>query len=664
MSENQYKVLINKVKGVRTLVPYNNEFYTSTFDKLIANPSEQYESIYIYNQDHYDQFKKTKSLAGVTGVKTDKIVFDFDSKESTELALHDTRDVVKRLKADGFQDDEISVSYSGGKGFHVEIKTDELFSRDQFEAITHSYAGDLQTFDTTVSDEQRVFRMPLSLNAKTNRFKIPVPVPDLLNSETTAQAIAEYAAAPSFAEDKATFLAVGVAKNKFKVKTPEKKEVVAKELLPYSSDRPDMSRRRKELTEAKYVLEEGFFEQGERNEACMILASTYRYLGYNEQLAYNMLKATLRLRASRLGIDRDYDTSELWHTVIQKVYSKTWKGGMYTENEGLLKKTIQRYGLNKQDVSNALTNINNIGHLYQDFALNIDKNTIKLGIDELDAKFRITTSTLVSLLASPGGGKTHVALSFLNRASKNGIKSLFLSLDMGVPQVYQRLIQKHTGESEEVITRHYKNNNSKKIAEYNQILKEEYENVRFSFKSGLTCEMIREIILNEAEVTGEMPKLVVVDYLECIRSQFSDPTASKAFIATSLKDIANELGICIFLLVQPTKHLADPSTEISSQTAIKGSGVIIEASTIILGLYRPGFSPDHPEDDKFATIVVLKNRMGPLSKTDLSWDGLTGHMRSLSEDEKKDLEALKNAIKMAKAEQEQSSGFKRFGGGD
>ena len=147
-------------------------------------------------------------------------------------------------------------------------------------------------------------------------------------------------------------------------------------------------------------------------------------------------------------------------------------------------------------------------------------------------------------------------------------------------------------------------------------------------------------------------------------SQFSDPTASKAFIATSLKDIANELGICIFLLVQPTKHLADPSTEISSQTAIKGSGVIIEASTIILGLYRPGFSPDHPEDDKFATIVVLKNRMGPLSKTDLSWDGLTGHMRSLSEDEKKDLEALKNAIKMAKAEQEQSSGFKRFGGGD
>lgn len=665
MSENQYKVLISKVKGLRTLVPYNNEFYTKTFDKLIANPSEQYESIYIYTQEHFDQFKKTKSLAGIEGIKTDKIVFDFDSKTDVELALQDTRKVVQRLLNDGFEANEIGVSFSGSKGLHVEIKTEELFSRDQFEAITRSYAGDLETFDTTVSDEQRVFRMPLSLNAKTNKYKVPVAVDDILNPEVTIAEISEYAAAPNFQEDKDIFLSVGSAKNKFKIKKEEKpKTPSVNELISASLDRPDMSRRRKELTEAKYVLEEGFFEQGERNEACMILASTYRYLGYNEQVAYNMLKATLRLRATRLGIDRDYDTAELWHTVIQKVYSKTWKGGMYTENEGLLKKTIQRYGLNKQDVSNALTNINNIGHLYQDFALNIDKNTIKLGIDELDAKFRITTSTLVSLLASPGGGKTHVALSFLNRASKNGIKSLFLSLDMGVPQVYQRLIQKHTGETEEVITRHYKTNNRKKIDEYNQILKEEYENVRFSFKSGLTCEMIREIILNEAEFSGEMPKLVVVDYLECIRSQFSDPTASKAFIATSLKDIANELGICVFLLVQPTKHLADPSTEISSQTAIKGSGVIIEASTIILGLYRPGFSPDHPEDDKFATIVVLKNRMGPLSKTDLSWDGLTGHMRSLSEDERKDLEALKAAIKLEKAEQNEPHTFKRFGQGD
>lgn len=662
MSENnQYKVLINKVKGLRTLVPYNSEFYTSTFDKLIAKPSEQYESIYIYNQEHFNQFKKTKSLAGISNVKTDKIVFDFDSKEDVEKALQDTRTVVSRLKADGFADNEIGVAFSSNKGFHVVVGTEELFSREQFEAITGSYAGDLATFDTTVSDEQRVFRMPMSFNPVSNKYKIPITVGDILNPNTMANEISEYAAAPNFQEDKDTFLSVGKAANKFKVKAPVKKEVVEPEFVV--SDRPDMSRRRKELTEAKYVLEEGFFEQGERNEACMILAATYRYLGYNKDIAYNMLKATLRLRAARLGLDKDYDTSELWKTTIEPVYSQTWKGGMFSENEGLLKKTIQRYGLKKQEVSNALTTLSGVSSVYEDFALNIDKNTIKLGIEELDAKFRITTSTLVALLASPGGGKTHVALSFLNKVSRNNCKAQFFSLDMAIPQVFQRLIQKHTGEKEEVITRNYQLGNRKKIEEYNKILKEEYENVKFCFKAGLTCEMIREIILQEKEVSGELPKLVVIDYLECIRSQFSDPTASKAFIATSLKDIANELGICIFLLVQPTKHLADPSIEITSQTAIKGSGVLIEASTTILGLYRPGFSPEHPEDDKFATIVVLKNRMGALSKTDLSWDGLTGHMRSLSEDERKDLEALKNAIRLAKAEQNEPHTFKRFGQG-
>ena len=663
----QYKVLINKVKGLRTLVPYNNEFYKSTFDKLIANPSEQYESIYIYNQEHYDQFKKTKSLAGISGVKTDKIVFDFDSKESTELALKDTQDVVKRLKADGFQDDEISVSYSGGKGFHVEIRTDELFSRDQFEAITHSYAGDLQTFDTTVSDEQRVFRMPLSLNAKTNRFKIPVPIPDLLNTETTAQAIAEYAAAPSFEEDKATFLAVGVAKNKFKVKAPEKKQ--KEEVVQISQGGPDFSKNKTGLTHAKYALALGYFEEGERHEAVMILSATYLALGWEFDNAYRNIKGTLAQRRDRLGLkEMTKQEREELYSEVSSVFSPEWKGGTYDETKNqLLIRTKKRFNIEEKFEGNLLVSLSQVDNIFTDFAVNIDKNTLKLGIPSFDDSIRVTTSTLVSLLAAPSVGKTSVTFGILNSTSKDNIKSMFFSLDMAAPQVYQRLAQKHTGLGSKELFKAFQDGNKAITERVRKSLAEEYANVRFCFKGAMNVDIIREAIVREKEMTGEYPKLVVIDYLENVMTSLSnDPTIAKGFVARALKDMANEFAICILLLVQPAKITGGPSEPLNSYYNIKGSGLVAEASSQVFTMHRPGFNPTDSSDDNYLNLTVVKNRMGELGSFDYHWTGLTGHIRELVQEEREHLEALRKQIAYEKSNLDSGGEkpFKRFGGGD
>ncbi len=656
----------------RKLIPFDADYLTKVTETIGQNPDKDYyESIYLYNDEHFKRFQEKNSLAGITDVKTDRLVFDFDSKNDVTKALNDAQTLVDRLLVTyEITFEAVRIFFSGSKGFHVEIHLNESLSRPEFESIVENVAGDLETFDTAIKDQQRLFRFPLTKNDKTKRFKIPLSIDQLFDlSLEDIQKLSLHNDEPSFYDILSSYITIDLPKEFKTMKKESKKEKTKTvETISEQTDIPDMSRKPKHLTPAKYVIQEGYFEEGERNEACMILASTYRYLGYNKEHAYNMLKATLRLRSHRLGIP-EYDKEELWRTIVEPVFSPLWKGGVYSEEEGLLAKTIKRYKLDKisiQDVG--LVSLTSVADYFKDFAINIDKNTIRLGIKEIDEKVRVTTSMLVCLLAAPGAGKTSISLGILNTISNNDEKAIFFSLDMGVPQVYQRIIQRHTGEKADKILDNYKNNNIVKINEYNEALMREYKNVKFCFRSGMTTEHIKESLIYERDVTGTSPKLIVIDYLECIQGPFSDSNANKALIATQLKDIANEFGVCVFLLVQPAKQSGDPSQELTSYTQIKGSSVLGEAASVVFTMYRPGFSPKSPEDDKYLTINVVKNRMGELSSTDLGWTGLTGNIHSLSTEEKRDLNSLRAAIAAATQQGDadelyaQKTSSKKYGG--
>ena len=112
-------------------------------------------------------------------------------------------------------------------------------------------------------------------------------------------------------------------------------------------------------------------------------------------------------------------------------------------------------------------------------------------------------------------------------------------------------------------------------------------------------------------------------------------------IAQQLKDIANELEVCIVLLLQPQKHAGDPSSELLTYRNIKGSSAVEQAASIIFTMWRPGFSPKSPEDDRYLSIAVVKNRMGSLNLFEFGWNGLTGELSSLDEMEKGELDVLK-----------------------
>lgn len=628
------------------LIPENENIW----DHITSNNKDYYLSIFKYNQEQYDHWKKTNTVAGIKDVYTSKLLFDFDSKENVEEARQDSIELVTRLLNKGIKSDNIQIAYSGQKGICIEVDTTCKFTPEEFKNITFALASDLESFDRVVNDSQRIVRVVGTKHPKSGLYKFPLTVKQL-----TELPISEIKALASNIDNIDSDVMNGWEEIKLpetiiNLKYREEKKLETNPNLEITEEL-DLSKKPKWLTEAKYALQMGFFGAGERNTAFMVLAATYKAQGFPKEIAYRMLKGVAEIQSNR-NEQEPYSNKELWHNVVEVVYSPNWRGATYSyQNTPLLQDVTKRLNLKVEgSEDNPLVPVDNVTSIFKKFALDIDKNTIKLGIPIVDTEVRVTTSMLVGLLAGPSAGKTTVSLNIINSTSKSGIKTGFFSLDMGAPLVFQRLIQKHTGMSSKRIFELYKNNDPR-ISEFEKLISDEYKNTKFCFRSGVTVENVKEFVLNENLKDPDNPmKLLVLDYLECLSGPFSDSTANTALVAQQLKDLANDLEMCIILLLQPQKMAGDASAELLSMRNIKGSSVIEQACSIIFTMWRPGFSPKTPEEDKFLSMAVVKNRMGQLTTFDFGFDGLTGNLWELDEIEVGELDELRKRKVAEKAQ--------------
>ena len=249
---------------------------------------------------------------------------------------------------------------------------------------------------------------------------------------------------------------------------------------------------------------------------------------------------------------------------------------------------------------------------------------------------------------------TSLSLQILNHNSNQDINCIFFSYDMFHAAVYMRMVQKHTGmQQSQVYDMFY--NDPKKTHEVNELLKKEYKNVKFCFKSGQTADDIKETILEEERNSGKKIKLAIVDYHDLVMSNYSDGTQASAETAQKLRQIANDTEVCMLTLLQPTKAFSSPADDLTNFNAAKGSGRIVEALTVMLGCSRPGFNPKNVSTDKFFNITCLKNRNGPLFSVDLGWEGLKGQISNLEDHEREELEEIRN--KKQQERDEKSNGW-------
>lgn len=631
--------------------------------KIKKNPNQDhYVSLYKYQDHHFEEFKKTRSVAGIVDVKTDRLLWDFDDGNAIENAQKDAKELCARLIESGVPEDKIRTFYSGNKGFHVEVILNEFLNRQEFVNVTFNLAQDLPTFDVRINDEARIIRAPFTAHPKSGLYKIPLTV-DELNTYTiedikvNATDISSAELYPYFKEE-AWVVEMPEPVSVLKTQTFKKvNQIVEKEIKGFDVNDIDFSKCPRWMAKERYALQEGYFYGsdsvgvGERNIAFMILAATYRNQGFSEDHALALLSATAERQSKRTG-EVIYDTDRLSREILATVYAPNWKGGIYSRDEQLLQITRQRFNLSESDSKIDLVDIREVGIDFRDFAKNIDQNTVKTGLKRLDDSVLITSGMMVSLLAAPGAGKTSFANMFVENLSKSGENTIYFSLDMYKNLLFTRLLQKYSGYNMQKILNMYKEDKPDKILleAYNLVI-QSYSNTHFNFRSGPTVEEMDEEIVKYKESSGKNPKLMVVDYLEKVKGPFSDSTANSGYVASRLSDIAKKHNLVVLLLVQPQKAAGDPREELISYRKIKGASVIEQDSRVIMTLSRPGYNPANMEQDKFATISVVKNNMGSLSQLDYKWDGVSGTLSDLGSDEVKELAELRKEIAEEKAKE-------------
>ena len=626
----------------------------NVFDHIKNFKKDHYLSLYMYNEEQkkrfYEEKEKLNSKTGaiektingaknINDVVTDKLVFDFDDKHDLSQAQLDTITIFDRLVDDhGIDESCISITFSGNKGFGVEVKTTEMMNPEEIKAITKGLAGDLKTFDPVIFNASRIIRIPHTKHQTSKLFKTPLAYSELKDSTSEEIKVIASEEYDIGADETTTALPASV----LKLKTIKKEE--RKPTVSMDSAHLDLKNKPRWLSNWKYAMQEGFFPEGSRNHSLMILGATYRGQGFNKITAYRMLKGAAELQSQRTGQDR-YADEQIWLEIIEQVFDSGWSGGTYSEDNFSddLKDYLVAVGVPRGEAKDedAFLGVADVYDTFEDFAENIEKNTIKTGIKQLDKLCRITTSMLVGVLGAPGSGKTATTLNILEKHSGEGEASILFSFDMGKPLIYQKLVQKQTGMDSDDVFKIFVDKNEEEKEKIKHTINAAYENVQMCFKTGSTVDDMKKYIIEYEHKTGKKVRMIAVDYLEKLVGPFSDATANSGYNAAKLQELCNELELCCLLLLQPQKMAGDPSDPLLTYRRVKGASVIEQDCRVIFSIFREGYHPQNYDDDYFITYAILKNTMGVLGSVDCYWEGKTGDVHEIDDQGRAELKSLR-----------------------
>lgn len=626
----QYLNIREGLSSKAKLVPANTKL-----ESVIKNANKDYYvSLYTYNEEHKKILEQSGTLAGIENTTTNRLFFDFDDKNNVENARQDTITTANRLLERGIDENAINVYFTGNKGFSIEIAIDEYINPARFGAIVDSVSADLVSFDTVVREANRIVRIPNTKHNSSGLYKIPLTPEELIN--LSVDEIKALAVKPRLIEANSTVVSLPAEMKN--VKVVEKSVQAVKTEMSFDISSIDMKSRPKGLDEARWLLSNGFFRTGDRNSAMLCLAATYNYMKFPEEVTRGILDGVANLQSSRTGEDKFSDRE--MELVLGQVYSSNWKGGIFTTRDpnNWLHKYATKMKLNIRDDVGPQT-LDGIHESFKYYVDNIEKNTIKTGIEELDKALPITIGSNIGIVAAAGAGKTALALKILKYNSEQGIPTVFCSLDMVKNRLFEKVLYNVTGLSREDLYAAFKRGEGQQLTD---LVRKHYGNVWFYDRSSATIADIRQYILDVEQKTGQKIKMVMLDYFERINTGVSDDTASSKALANEIQDMVNDHDIAAITLCQPNKFSlgGGPDTEIKSYTAIKGSSFLYQSFRGIISLSRPFYTPSTKDLDKYCIVNILKNDLGEQNRLVFGWKGKTGDIYTLEDIERQEFDDL------------------------
>lgn len=227
--------------------------------------------------------------------------------------------------------------------------------------------------------------------------------------------------------------------------------------------------------------------------------------------------------------------------------------------------------------------------------------------------------------ARPSVGKTSIAQDIILKASKQGKKCLFISLEVDKRNVLVKFLSNLGSVENWKIQKRVLNDMEKEsLKDIKQEIKEMQIYVNDS--SNLNIQQIDKIVKNQME--KQPVDLLVIDYVQIIKGIDTRGKNESVIIkesTTQLKTIAKKYDIGVLALAQINRKAVEGQSQEPTINDFKSSGGIEEDADVAIILHRD--RNEGTEDGYFSNsgkLIIAKNRHGRTGSVNINFDGQFG----------------------------------------
>lgn len=225
------------------------------------------------------------------------------------------------------------------------------------------------------------------------------------------------------------------------------------------------------------------------------------------------------------------------------------------------------------------------------------------GFNKLDIEAPLEKGTLTILAARPSVGKSSFALSMARNVAEYGGRVLFISIEMSVLRLMDRLVSIVADVPLSKVRTGEISNESISAVRTNIAALKDY--LSMVFIPNATSSQVTRLITREHR---KRPiDLVIVDYLQLMCDPMGKNMTDDIRIGRmtrALKVLSGKLNNSVLLLSQVNRQAASEDDGMPRLHQLRGSGNIEQDSDVVLILNR------RKKDDSYGELMIAKNRNG------------------------------------------------------
>lgn len=623
-----------------------------------------YRSLFYFDDAIVKHVEEKHTVAGFFGkAGIERLIWDFDNSDLNMAKSDVTSFVHLLIKEFELKEDEIAIYFSGRKGFAIEIETKGLYAFEDFNEKIPLYtkkccitlAQHISSFDRVIYNITRLYRIENTRHQKASKlggietqlFKIPLTYTQL--TTLTIEEIQKLATKPRVVPD------INSITNPTKLNqlfqniwsTVDSYTTKVERGAKSSVDLVQHNGCPKNQKYCIWLLEQGVYTDN-RDNALLIIAANDKKQGMQKEVIRSKLFGILDLMNQNNPEKAKFDpiTESDIDRIMNQAFRNDYNHGC--NNEILVSVCQEKCYLYKAKENASNSGIITLLDAYNqssEFYKNYYENLILTGIKEIDDNMPIFRGTCNLIVGEKGIGKTSLALNIIKNMAKFKIPTLFFNMDMSKELCMAKLgsiLLADLAQKPTISTNDFMKAHTKQV--FNGPFQEALENlsqwVSISSKRNLSIKDIMEELTHQEKVLNKKFKLIIIDHIQLLGSPTNKEYEKHTQNARLFSELAKNHNICVL-------GLSHAVMGADGRLLAKGTRAWEEEAHSQINCYRL-FQHNNPIQDKYINLQQEKNRLGTTDNSDIFYDGASGWVRALTEEEKTELVGLKDELRKKK----------------